>query len=96
MDIAIGIVIGVVLGIINALILRTGVRLACECDRRAKATLIIIASYAIRYALIAMAVYVILQKSTLTVAVTSLAAVGMMTILMAFIQRGRGPAGGRG
>ncbi len=96
MNIAIGIVIGVVLGIINALILRAGVRVAFKCHRRARATLVVISSYALRYILIAAAVYAILKIGNLTVAITTLGVLGLVTILAAFIQRGQGPAEGRG
>ena len=96
MDIVAGIVIGVVLGIINAWVLRTGVRFAVKCGQRAKAMLVVIASYAIRYVLIAAAIYVILKKGNLTVAVTTLAVLGLFTLLWALMQRGRGPAEGRG
>ena len=88
-DIVVGILIGAVLGIINALVLRAGVRFAVKCPRRAKATLVIIASYAIRYILIAVAIYVILKKGNLTVAITTLIVLGLTTILLALIQRGR-------
>ena len=96
MDIVAGVLIGAVLGIINALVLRTGVRFAIECGRSAKATLIIITSYAIRYILIGVAIYVILKKGNLTVALTTLCVLGLITILWALIQRARGPAGERG
>ena len=96
MDIVIGLLIGGVLGIINALVLRAGVRFAVKCSRRAKATLVIIASYAIRYILIAVAIYVILKKGNMTVAITTLGVLGLFTILWALIQRGRGQAEERG
>ncbi|MCX6993218.1 MAG: ATP synthase subunit I [Kiritimatiellaeota bacterium] len=96
MDIVIGILIGAVLGIINALVLRTGVRFAVKCGQRAKAMLLIIASYAIRYILIAVIIYVILKKGNMTVAVTTLGVLLLMTILLALIQRKRSPAEERG
>jgi predicted tellurium resistance membrane protein TerC len=96
MDIVTGLLIGGVLGIINALILRAGVRFAVKCAQRAKATLIIIASYAIRYILIALAIYVILKKGNMTVAITTLGVLGLVTILWALIQRGRSRAEERG
>jgi len=89
-----GVLIGGVIGFINALVLRFGVRLAVKCDQRAKATLVIIASYAIRYILIAVVIYGILKKSNLTVAVTTLGVLGLITILLALIQRGRACGGG--
>ena len=89
MDIVTGILIGAVLGVINALVLRTGVRFAVKCPQRAKATLVIIASYAIRYILIAAVIYVILKKGNMTVAITTLGILGLLTILLAMIQRGR-------
>lgn len=91
-DIVAGVVIGGVLGVINALVLRSGVRFAVKCGRCAKATLVIIASYAIRYALIAVVIYVILKKGSLAMAVTTLGVLGLFTILWALIQRGRSPA----
>jgi len=96
MDIAAGILIGGVLGIINALVLRSGVRFAVTCTGRARAILVIIASYAIRYILIAAAIYVILKKGNLAMAVTTLGVLGLMTIITAFFQRGRCPAEKRG
>jgi len=96
MDIVVGLIIGGVLGIINALVLRSGVRFAVKCDQRAKATLVIIASYAIRYFLIAVAIYVILKKSNLTVAITTLGVLVLMTILLALVQRKRCSAEERG
>ena len=95
-DIVIGFLIGVVLGMINAWVLRSGVRFAVKCSQRAKATLVIIGSYAIRYILIAMVIYVILKKGNMTVAITTLGVLALMTILLAFIQRGRGSAEERG
>lgn len=95
-DIVIGVLTGAVLGIINALVLRAGVRMAVKCDQRAKATLVIIASYAIRYILIAVVIYVILQKGNITVALITLSVLGLMTILLALFQRGRGSAEERG
>ena len=95
-DIVAGILIGAVLGIINALVLRAGVRFAVKCSQRAKATLVIIASYAIRYILIAVVIYVILKKGNLTMATTTLGVFGLMTILWALIQRWRGSAEKRG
>ena len=95
-DILAGLLIGGALGVINALVLRTGVRFAVKCGQRAKATLVIIASYVIRYILIAGVIYVILKKGNLTVAITTLGVLGLMTILWALIQRGRGPAEERG
>ena len=95
-DIVAGFLIGGVLGIINALVLRTGVRCAVKCSQRIKATLVIVASYAIRYILIAIAIYVILKKGNLTVAVTTLAVLALFTIAWALIQRGRCQAGERG
>ena len=92
-DIVAGLVIGGVLGIINALVLRSGVRFAVKCAQRAKATLVIIASYAIRYILIAVVIYVILKKGNMTVAITTLGVLGLMTILLALIQRGRSTGG---
>ena len=96
MDIVIGLLIGGVLGVINALVLRFGVRFAVTCGQRAKATLVIIASYAIRYILIAVAIYVILKKGNMTMAITTLGVLGLLTILLALIQRGRGSAEERG
>ena len=96
MDIVAGLLIGGVLGVINALVLRAGVRFAVKCPQRAKATLIIMGSYAIRYALIAVVIYVILKKGNLTVALTTLSVLGLMTILLALIQRGWGLAEKRG
>jgi len=96
MDIVAGLLIGTVLGIINALVLRTGVRFAVKCAQRAKATLVIVGSYAIRYILIAVVIYVILKKGNLTVAITTLGVLGLFTILWALIQRGRGSAEERG
>ena len=96
MDIAIGVIIGIVVGVINGLVLRYGVRLAVKCAQRAKATLIVIASYAIRYILIAAVVYAILKKGNLTIAITTLAVVGLFTILWAVFQRARNPAEERG
>lgn len=96
MDIVAGLLIGGVLGIINALVLRTGVRFAVKCSQRVKATLVIIASYAIRYVLIALVIYVILKKGNLTVAITTLGVLGLMTILFALFQRKQAPAGERG
>ena len=95
-DIVAGLLIGGVLGMINAWVLRAGVRFAVKCAQRAKATLVIIASYAIRYILIALAIYVILKQGTLTVAVTTLGVLGLFTILWALMQRGQGPAEKRG
>ena len=95
-DIVAGFLIGGVLGIINALVLRFGVRFAVKCSQRIKATLVIVASYAIRYILIAIAIYVILKKGNLTVAITTLGVLGLMTILLALIQRRCGPAEKRG
>ena len=95
-DIVVGVVIGAVLGVINALVLRAGVRFAVKCPQRVKATLVIITSYAIRYILIAVAVYVILKKGNMTVALTTLVVLGMSTVLWSFLQRGRGPAEERG
>ena len=94
-DIVAGLVIGAVLGIINALVLRSGVRFAVKCPQRAKATLAIASSYAIRYILIAIVIYVILKKGNMTVAITTLCVLGLMTILLPLIQRGRN-AGGSG
>ena len=95
-DILVGLSIGVVLGIINALVLRAGVRFAVKCGRRAWATLVIVGSYAIRYILIAVVIYAILKKGNMTVAITTLGVLGLMTILLALIQRGRGSAEERG
>ena len=92
-DIVAGVLIGAVLGVINVLVLRSGVRLAVKCPQRAKATLVIIASYAIRYILIAVVIYVILKKSNLTVAITTLGVLGLLTIILAFVQRGRSAGG---
>ena len=88
-DIVVGLLIGAVLGIINALVLRAGVRFAVKCPQRAKATLGIVGSYAIRYILIAIVIYVILKKGSLIMAITTLVALGLLTILSALIQRGR-------
>lgn len=93
-DLVAGLLIGGVLGIINALVLRTGVRFAVKCGRRTWATLVIVGSYAIRYILIAIVIYVILKKGNLTMAITALGVLGLLTILLALIQRGRGGAGG--
>ncbi|MBU0714435.1 MAG: hypothetical protein KJ964_03630 [Verrucomicrobia bacterium] len=95
-NIVVGFLIGTVLGIINALVLRTGVRLAVKCSQRAWATLVIVGSYAIRYILIAAAIYVILKIGNMTVAITTLSVLGLITILWAVIQRGRNSAGERG
>ena len=95
-DIVAGVLIGGVIGFINALVLRFGVRLAVKCDQRAKATLVIIASYAIRYVLIAMVIYGILKKGNMTVAITTLGVLGLMTIILALIQRRRCSAEERG
>lgn len=95
-DIVVGILIGAVLGIINAWVLRSGVRFAVKCSQRAKAILVIITSYAIRYILIAAAVYGILKKGNLTMAITTLGVLGLFTILWALMQRGRGLAEERG
>jgi len=92
-DIVAGFLIGAVLGVINVLVLRSGVRFAVKCSQRAKATLVIIASYAIRYILIAVVIYVILKKGNMTVAITTLGVLGLMTILLALIQRGRSAGG---
>lgn len=92
-DIVVGLLIGAVLGVINALVLQTGMRFAVKCGQRAKATLVIIASYAIRYILIAIVIYVILKKGNLTMAITTLGILGLMTILLALIQRGRSAGG---
>ena len=92
-DIVVGVLIGAVLGVINVLVLRSGVRFAVKCPQRAKATLVIIASYAIRYILIAVVIYVILKKSNLTVAITTLGVLGLLTIILAFVQRGRSAGG---
>ena len=92
-DIVVGLLIGGALGVINALVLRSGVRFAVKCPQRAKATLVIIASYAIRYILIAVVIYVILKKSNLTVAITTLGVLGLLTIILAFVQRGRSAGG---
>ncbi|MFH1969542.1 MAG: ATP synthase subunit I [Verrucomicrobiota bacterium] len=88
-DIVVGLLIGAVLGVINALVLRTGVRFAVKCPQRAKATLAVVGSYAIRYILIAVGIYVILKKGNMTMAITTLGVLGLMTILWALIQRGR-------
>ena len=96
MDIVAGLLIGAVLGFINALVLRYGVRFAVKCGQRAKAVLVIIASYAIRYILIAGVIYAILKKGNLTVAITTLGVLGLLTILLALVQRGPGSAGERG
>lgn len=88
-DIVAGLFIGGALGVINALVLRSGVRLAVKCGQRAKATLVIITSYAIRYILIALVIYVILKKGNLTMAIVTLGVLGLITILLALIQRGR-------
>lgn len=88
-DIVAGLLIGTALGIINALVLRAGVRCAVKCPQRAKATLVIITSYTIRYILIAAAIYAILKKGNMTMAITTLGVLGLMTILLALIQRGR-------
>lgn len=88
-DLVAGLLIGGVLGIINALVLQAGVRLAVKCTQRAKATLIVIASYAIRYILIAIVIYVILKKGNMTVAITTLGVLGLFTMAWALIQRGR-------
>ncbi|MFA5042437.1 MAG: hypothetical protein WC381_01445 [Kiritimatiellia bacterium] len=95
-DIVAGLLIGGALGIINALILRSGVRLALKCGRRAKALLVVIASYALRYTLIAAAIYAILKKGNLAVAVVTLGVLGLLTILFALFQRGRGATEERG
>ena len=95
-DIMAGLLIGGVLGTINALVLRAGVRFAVKCGKRAKAMLVITASYAIRYILIALVIYAIMKKGNLTMAITTLAVLGLMTILWALIQRGRSPAEERG
>lgn len=89
-DIAIGLLIGSVLGVINEFVLRFGVRSALKCGQRARATLIIIGSYAIRYVLIAAVIYVILIKSNLTVAIVTLGVLGVLTIVLASIKRGNG------
>ncbi len=96
MDIVTGLLIGGVLGIINAWVLRTGVRFAVKCSQRAKATLVIIASYVIRYILIAVVIYEILTKGNTPVATTHKGILGLLTILLALIQRRRGPAEERG
>ena len=95
-DIVAGLIIGGALGVINALVLRSGVRWAVKCGQRAKATLVIIASYAIRYILIAVVIYVILKKGNLTMVITTLCVLGLLTIILALIQRGRCPAEKRG
>lgn len=95
-DIVAGILIGGVLGIINALVLRAGVRFAVKCSQRVWAILIIASSCAIRYILIAIVIYVILKKGNLTVVITTLGVLGLLTILLALIQRRRDPAKERG
>ncbi|MDD5678078.1 MAG: ATP synthase subunit I [Kiritimatiellae bacterium] len=98
-DIVAGLLIGGVLGVVNALVLQVGVRFSVQCGRneqRVRATLAIVGSYAIRYALIAVAIYAILKKGNMTVAITTLGVLGVMTIVLALIQRRRDPAGGRG
>jgi len=95
-DIVAGLLIGAVLGVINAWVLRSGVRFAVKCSQRAKATLVIIASYAIRYILIAAAIYVILKKGNLTMAITTLGVLALFTIFWALIQRRRCSAEERG
>jgi len=69
------------------------VRFAVKCPQRAKATLVIISSYAIRYILIAGVIYVVLKKGNMTVAITTLGVLGLLTILLALIQRGRSAGG---
>jgi len=92
-DIVAGLLIGGVVGIINALVLRSGVRFAVKCSRQAKATLVIVGSYAIRYMLIAVVIYAILKKGGMMMAITTLVVLGLMTILLAMIQRGRSAGG---
>ena len=96
-DIVAGLLIGCVLGVINLLVLRAGVRLAVKCSQRAMATLVILASYAIRYILIAVVIYyLVLRKGNMPAAIMALGVLGLFTIIWALIQRGRGPAGTRG
>lgn len=88
-DIVAGLLIGGLMGVINELVLRFGVRYALKSGQRARATLIIVGSYAIRYVLIAAVIYVILKKINLTVAIVTLGVLGVLTIVLATIKRGR-------
>lgn len=83
-----GLLIGCVLGGINMLVLRAGVRLAVT-RTRAQSIGIIVGSYVIRYALIALVIYGIIRMGNVMMAVATLAVLGLLTILLATIQRGR-------
>lgn len=96
-DIVAGLLIGGVLGVINLLVLRAGVRFAFKCSRRVMATLVILASYAIRYTLIAVTViYFLLRKNNMPVIIIALGVLGVFTIIWALVQRARCPTGTRG
>ena len=94
-DMVAGLLIGGALGIVNVLVLRAGVFFAVKCGRRGRATLVIAGSYAMRYILIAIVIYVVMQKGSLIMAVVTLGVLGVMTILSALIQS-RKSAGGTG
>ncbi len=83
--------VGAGLGIVNIGVLRAGVRAATRCGRR-KAGFLIAVSYLVRYALIAAAVYGMLKKGSVGMALAALTVLLAVTLALALrLRRTAGP-----
>ncbi|MBI2441147.1 MAG: hypothetical protein HYV35_07245 [Lentisphaerae bacterium] len=88
--IASGVGVGAVLGVLNVLILRLGVRRVLIGQKRWQAILTVIGSYLLRYTLIAVVILGTVRLGETTVAVSALAVLLLLTVLLPLMSRKRG------
>lgn len=87
-DIAGGLIIGIALGAVNIFLLRLSVHRALRYHHGWKAVALIFGTYVARYLIIAAVVIALLKLHQVPMAITVLAVLGVMTVLLAVVQQG--------
>jgi K+-sensing histidine kinase KdpD len=85
--ILVGVLIGLAVGAVNFYLLRVFVRVALKNSGRLRGVFIIILSYALRYLFIAAVVFWLMKNNEQILALTVLAVLGAMTMLLAALQQ---------
>lgn len=93
--ILIGLLAGMVLGALNFYLMRAFVRLAVSKPGRGRGIFIIILSYLLRYLLIGALVFALLKINEQVIALSGLAVLVVMTILLAVWQHRKKSTAGR-
>jgi|GEM_PF-2350558 len=87
--ILVGLLIGLVVGAVNFYLMRIFVRLALKNAGHVWGVLVIILSYALRYLLIGLVVFWLMQMNEQMIALIVLAVLGALTMLLAALQQKR-------